>query len=412
MRSFLPAAPLRALARFAGAAAVAVSLSACSFITGVPNVSRVELQVPVTTIAPGQQVQASGVPLGSGGNVITHQRRQVSFSSSDEAVAIVSPSGLITGIAPGRATVRATSDGKSASTEITVRPIPVRQVLVTNRSPIVRLAPSVTVLLSAAVIDTNNQLLGNRPPTWRSLDPTVATVSAAGAVVPRALGTARVIASVDTGLAPRTGVVADTVTLRVTPVPIVSIRVNPRTPTLYTGQTQQFTATVVDSLQQVVTDRKVTWTTSDRGSNLAIDSTGRATGVAPAPNGTTVTATVETVEGFPNTPTLSDAVLVPVLAPAASARAIGSGGGVVNSIALRTGASQQLTFQALDAAGNVLAGRQFSVTSDTPAVATASAGGLVTAGTTAGAATIIVQPLDANGNPQGTPATVTVSVSN
>jgi uncharacterized protein YjdB len=292
-----------------------------------------------------------------------------------------------------------------------VRPIPVRQVLIAPRSPIVRLAPSITVLLGAAVIDTNNQQLGNRPPSWRSLDPAVATVTAAGAISPRALGTARIIASVDTGLAPAVGVVADTVTLRVTPVPVISVRVTPTTPTVYAGQTLQFTATVTDSLQQTVTDRRVVWTTSDRGTNLAVDSlTGLATAVAPSGFATTITASVETVPGFPNLDFQRGATTVSVLAPAAAARVV-SGGGVTNSIILRTGASQQVTFQAVDAVGNVLGGRQFRVASDTPAVATATAGGLVTAGTTAGAATITVQALDAAGTPQGTPTTFTVNVS-
>jgi hypothetical protein len=412
MRSFLPASPARALARLAGAAVVAVALSACSFITGVPNVSRVELQVPVTTIAPGQAVQASGVPIGGGGSVITHNRRQVSYQSSNDSVATVSPGGVITGVSPGRATIRASSDGKSASVEITVRPIPVRQVIITTRSPIVRLAPSITVVLSAAVIDTNNQQLGNRPPTWRSLSPAVATITAAGAISPKALGEARVIASVDTGLAPRTGVVADTVTVRVTPVPIISVRVTPSTPTVYSGQTLQFTATVTDSLQQSVTDRRVVWSTTDRGTNLAIDSlTGLATAVSPSSFGTSVTASVETVPGFPNLDFQRGSTSVSVLAPAARARVVNNAGATVGSITLAAGASQQLTFQALDAVNNVLGGRQFRVTSDTPAVVTATAGGLVTAGTTAGAATITVQALDAAGTPQGTATTFTVTVS-
>jgi uncharacterized protein YjdB len=412
MRSFLPATPLRALARLAGAAAVAVALSACSFITGVPDVARVELQVPITVIAPGQAVQASGVPVGNGGSVITHSRRQVSYSSSDDAVATVSPAGLITGVAPGRATIRASSDGKSASVEMTVRPVPVRQVLIRPRSPIVRLAPSVTVLLEAAVVDTNNQLLANRPPTWTSLDQNVATISAAGAITPRALGAARIVASVDTGLAPLVGKVADTVTVRVTPVPIISVRVTPTAPTLYTGQTQQFTATVVDSLQQVVTDRRVVWSTTDRGSVLAVDSlTGLATAVAPSAVGTTITASVETVPGFPALDFQRGSTTVSVLAPAANARVVNASGIVVTGTTLRVGASQQVTLQALDVVGTSLAGRQYRVTSDTPAVATVSATGLITAGSTPGSATITVQALDANGTPQGTAATFVVTVT-
>jgi hypothetical protein len=161
----------------------------------------------------------------------------------------------------------------------------------------------------------------------------------------------------------------------------------------------------------VVTDRRVVWSTGDRGLNLAVDSlTGLATAVAPAGFNTSLRATVETVQGFPNTDFRIDEISVSVLAPAASAR-IQSGGATVSAIALRTGASQQLSFQALDAVNNVLSGRQFAVTSDTPGVATATAAGLVTAGGTPGSATITVQPLDVTGTAQGRPTTLTVTVT-
>ena len=412
MRSFLPVAPRRALARLAGVAVIAVALPACSFITGVPNVSRVELQVPVTTLAPGEAVQATGVPIGRGGSVITHTRRQVSYRSEDEQVATVSPAGVIRGVTPGRTRIVATSDGKSDAIEITVRPVPVRQVIIGTRTPIVRLAPSITVVLPVAVIDTNNQALPSRPPTWRSLDPAVATISAVGAVSPRAIGTARIVASVENGLAPQVTTVADTVTVRVTPTPIISVRISPLTPTIYAGQTLAFTATVTDSLQQTVTDRRVVWSTTDRGTILAVDSlTGVATAVAASGTGTTIIASVETVPGFPNLDFQRGSTGVAVLAPVATARVLGPSGGAITSTSLTVGTSLQLSFQALDALGAVLAGRQFRVTSDTPGVVNATAGGLLTAGSTPGAATLTVQALDASGQPQGAAASITVTVT-
>jgi uncharacterized protein YjdB len=151
-------------------------------------------------------------------------------------------------------------------------------------------------------------------------------------------------------------------------VPIISVRVTPTSPTLYTGQTQQFTATVIDSLQQVVTDRRVVWSTTDRGTVLAVDSlTGLATAVAPSGVGTTITASVETVPGFPALDFQRGSTGVSVLAPAANARVVNASGVVVSSTTLRVGASQQVTLQALDAVGTSLAGRQYRVTSDTPA---------------------------------------------
>jgi len=407
----LPRSVWRVAARVLLLTGLTAPLAACDFLTGVPSVSRVDLTLPVTAIAPGERIQAAGLAIGRGGNAIPNSRRSVSYSSSNDSVATVgSTTGIVTGIAPGRVTISASSDGKRSSVELTVRPTPVRQVLISPRSPIIRLAPSVSVVLGAAVIDTNNQALSNRPPNWRSLDPTVATISAAGVVTPRALGTARIVASVDTGLAPNAGMVADTVTARITPTPVISLRITPSQPVIYTPNTLQFTATVTDSLQSPVTDRRVVWTSSNPAA-LSIDSlTGLATAIQPTGFGVQVSARVERVPGFPALGDETAAVVAQVLAPAASARVTGAGGAVVSTVTLARGATTNLAYTALDRNGSALGGRNFLVTSSNPAIVTADNVGLVTAQNAAGTATLTVQALDNAGNAQGTPATVTVTV--
>jgi uncharacterized protein YjdB len=424
MRFLLPTperrrAALRAVSRAAtralGGAAVAVALSACSFITGVPDVSRVDFDVPVKVIAPGQSVQATALPIGGGGSAIDHPRRRVGFSSSNDSIATVAANGVITGVAPGRATITASVDGKSSRIEITVRPVPVKQVLIAPRAPVVRLVPGVASILGAAVLDTLGAPLANRPPTWVSLDPGVATINSIGAVTPVALGTARVTAAVDTGLAPALGRVVDTVTLRVTPTPIVRVRITPTNPVVYSGQKLTLTATVTDSLLTTVT-RRVVWSASDRGTVIALDSlTGEATAVASSAVSTNVTATVETVQGFPGTDTRTDVTLLTVLPPAASVR-VSNGAGAVSALALRSGAVSALTLSAVDALGNVLSGRIFRLTSSNPAVASVSdapvpSSTTITAGATAGTATITVQTLNVREEPQGTSTTFTVTVT-
>lgn len=409
MRFLLPTpARRRGLARAVASAVAVVALSACSFITGVPDVNHVDLSAPVTVIAPGQSVQATGLAIGNGGNVITHARRQVSYSSNNDSVATVNGNGVITGVAPGYATITASAGGKSNKLDITVRPVPVRQVVIRQRTPIVRLAPSVTYVMDAAVIDTNNQPLGNRPPAWKSLDANIAAISTAGIVTPRALGTTRIVASVDTGIAPKSGVVTDTVTLTVTPTPVIDIKITPTNPTLYTGQKLSFTATVTDSTLATVT-RRVVWTSSSTA--LAIDSlTGEATAVSPSGSNVTVTATVDVVPGFVNLSTRQAFASVAVLAPAASARVS------PNTLALRAGAAATVTFTAVDAVGNALTGRTFRLTSSAPGVVAVPAEAVpssytITAGATTGTATITVQTLDASGAAQGTSTTLTVTVS-
>lgn len=409
----LPRSVWRVAARVLLLTGLTGPLTACDFLTGVPSVSRVDLTLPITTIAPGERVQAIGVAIGRNGNVIPADRRAVTYASSNDSVATVGAStGIITGVAPGRVTISAEADGKRSEVQLTVRPTPVRQVLISPRAPIVRLSPSAVAVMSAAVLDTNNLPLANRPPAWSSLEPGVATISAAGVVTPRAVGSTRIVASVDTGVAPTAGKVADTITLRVTPTRIVSLRINPTQPVVYVPGTLQLTAVVTDSTQTQVTDRRVVWTSGNPAA-LGVDSlTGLATALQPSNFGVQVTARVEVVPGFPDLGELTSTVVVQVLAPAASARV--SGGGVVNNaLTLARGATTTLTYTALDANGGTLNGRTFLVTSSNPAVVTATSpavgSGQVT-GAGPGTATLTVQTLDNAGNAQGTPATVTVTV--
>ena len=67
----------------------------------------------------------------------------VGYGSSDNSIATVSSSGLVSGIAVGNATITATSGGKTGAAQVTVTPIPVGSVVVTpphQRSPSARLS--------------------------------------------------------------------------------------------------------------------------------------------------------------------------------------------------------------------------------------------------------------------------------
>src|SRR6266568_3740851 len=83
--------------------------------------------VPVTTVtvsassasvSVGSTQQLSAVVKDASGNVLTG--RTVTWTSNDAAVALVSWSGLVTGLALGSATMTATSEGKSGTATLTV----------------------------------------------------------------------------------------------------------------------------------------------------------------------------------------------------------------------------------------------------------------------------------------------------
>lgn len=84
-----------------------------------PAVATVKVSPEAPSLAPGATVQLSASARDAAGNVLTG--RGVAWSSSDAAVATVSPTGLVTAVAAGSARVRATVDGSvSGEAAVTV----------------------------------------------------------------------------------------------------------------------------------------------------------------------------------------------------------------------------------------------------------------------------------------------------
>ena len=81
-------------------------------------VSTVALSATAATLVPQQTTQLSATPKDASGNALAG--RAVTWSSSASIVASVN-AGLVTAVAPGSATITATSEGKSADAVITVQ---------------------------------------------------------------------------------------------------------------------------------------------------------------------------------------------------------------------------------------------------------------------------------------------------
>lgn len=400
---------LRPLARASAAALAALAAGGCTFITGVHPVTRVAITVAPDVISIGQTSTAFGTAY-DGSTVLTAARYAIAYSSRDPSIATVDASrGFIIGYKNGSTYIIGSSNGTSDSAMITVRPVQARQVVIGSRAPVFRVGA--TNGIGATVFDTTNTAIGGRAITWTSRTPTVLTVTNVGVVTPLAVGTSWVVASVDNG--PGVTPVLDSVLATVTPTPVRSVAITPTTPVIYMGQTLPFTATVTDSLLQTVS-RPVVWSTSDRGTILAIDSlSGLATPVTPNYS-TTITATVDFVPGYrAQLGTVSASTTATVLAPVNSVRVQNSAGSTITSISIASGSSAAVSLVALDAVGNTLSGRTFRLTSSNTGVVTVQSPATSPTQITAvasGTATITVQALDASNNPQGTAATLTVTV--
>jgi uncharacterized protein YjdB len=111
----------------------------------------------------------------------------------------------------------------------------------------------------------------NRPVTWLSDDPDIATVSETGLVTAVALGETRIAATVDD--------VTERVAVNVSPKPVATVDVEPETISIQAGQTRQLSATVKAADGQTLTGRTVQFESEDV-EVATVSSTGLVTGVS------------------------------------------------------------------------------------------------------------------------------------
>ena len=82
----------------------------------------VAVSPPAAAVQVGQTVQLYATVRDTAGNVLWNE--WVSWSSDNTAVATVSGTGLVTGVAAGQTAVRAANDGQSGRSDITVTAAP------------------------------------------------------------------------------------------------------------------------------------------------------------------------------------------------------------------------------------------------------------------------------------------------
>ncbi len=133
------------------------------------------------------------------------------------------------------------------------------------------LAVGQTLQLTATPRNAQGTTLLGRLVVWASTDLGVASVSSIGLVTGVASGTA-IISATSEG-------VAGTVTATVG-VPVSQVSVSPSSGFLAVGVTEQLAATTKDAAGNVLTDRPLSWTSSD-ASVAAVSSTGLVSGVGP-----------------------------------------------------------------------------------------------------------------------------------
>ncbi len=153
--------------------------------------ARVVLNGVPERLVVGATATLQAVASDANGNVLTG--RATSWRSSNPDVLSVSSTGNLLAFAPGSAQITVTVESVSATATIAVVPPPVARVRITAPTQLVN--EGRTLALTAVATDSSGRTLTDRPITWTSSAPSVATVSGTGLVTGLVQGDAFIAAS-------------------------------------------------------------------------------------------------------------------------------------------------------------------------------------------------------------------------
>lgn len=339
----------------------------------LPPIQTVTLSPTRDTLAVGTDRQFNATLRDAGGVVLLG--RLVSWSSSNVTVAAVTATGNVIALQPGTAIISASSEGRVGSATVVVPARLAGSVAVTPSVSTLTIGSTLT--LQTQITDNAGNVLTNRPLTFASDAPAVASVTPAGIVTALAPGNARITVTSEgkTGLA----------SVQVVPLPVATLEITPRSASLFVGDVRPFTAVTRAANGTILAERPIVWRSGSSGV-VAVSAAGIVTGVAPG-----VALVVAESEGI----SAASSVTVTVPAVASITLAPGSPSVAVNGVV-------QLVATLRDATGASLSGRSISYRSATESVAFVSSTGLVV-GVGVGSAIITVTS-------EGISATVTITV--
>lgn len=364
--------------------------SASIIVTEVP-IGSCTLSPSSSRLTVSQSLQPTLTLRDTASNALSTQGRAMAWSSSNEVVATVSGTGIITTRRAGTATITATSvENAAISCSATIQAVDPRitQVVITPFTGQLRLG--IPRVLAATLLDSTGAAVPpGRIVTWSTTTPSLVNVTQAGIVTGVALGTARIIATAEG--------VADTVAFSVTKVPVGTITTSPLQTSLLEGQTVQIRATVTDSIGTEVTDRPVEWISGDP-TRVTVSSTGLVTALAAGT--VTIAATAEGKVG--QSSVIVQQVPVDTIETA-------------STFSVAVGATSAFVIRVRDVQGNEVRNRNILVTSSAPAVAIGQQNSASTfvsvTGLATGTARLTLQAVDSNNRNQGKASVVDVTVT-
>lgn len=380
------------------------------------------LNPETATLVPQQTLPIAVTLIDATGSVLSG--RTIGWTSNAAAVASVNSTGVVTGLTAGTAGIVATSEGKSSTATITVK-----EGLFVGPSggQATGGGGNVTLIIPAGAVSSNVALTITpfaAPPDPKFVNgtayeflpggtqfsqPVTIRIRYTAGQVPAGSSASlfrlgRLVGNTWTEVA---GSSVDVATLTVSgqttsfsvygivlaAAPVASVAVSPATGSVGIGNTLQLSATLRDAANNILTDRTVSWSSSNSAIASVGGSTGLVTGVA-AGGPVTITATSEGMSGTAQV-SVTAAVNTVTVTPATNN--------------LQIAGTVQLTATLRDAANNILTDRVVTWTSGNTTVATVSTTGLVTALTSGGPINIIATSEGKTGTAQVTVATPPVA---
>jgi hypothetical protein len=316
-------------------------------------VATVLLTLNASTLTDGQTTQAVARAFDAAGVEIFG--RPVTYASADPAVAVVSNVGLIAAMGAGTTAISATIDGVTGLASLTVTGVSSAPVATVTISASPTQFPAGDSSQTTVILrDAQGNIL-SRTIAFSSNKPSVAGVNITGLVKGLKFGDALVSASSEG----KTGSLLfeiDSAASVALPVATVSVALNASTLTV--GQGTQGTATLRDSLGNVVTGPTVTWSSSN-AAVATVSQSGYVTAVSAGSASIVASASGKTGAA---SATVQSASALPV----ASVQVTLTNGSVA------TGATVSATATARDAQGGVVVGKPVAWSVANTAVATVS----------------------------------------
>jgi uncharacterized protein YjdB len=329
-----------------GTSAISVGLVPVASVTVAPASGTVDI---------GATLQLSATTSDAAGNTLTG--RVVTWSSSADAIATVSSTGLVTGMSAGVATITATSEGQSGTSSVTVNPVqppppvPVASVSVNPSTVTVTVGGSQTV--TATPLDAVGNPLTGRVITWSSANTGIAAVNSSGVITATGVGNTTVTAT--------SGGQSGVVTVNVSAPSVATVTVSPSPVSVNVNWTVSLSATPRDANGNVVSGAPVTWSSSDP-SIAVVSSSGVVTGISVG------SATITASSGAGSGSATVNVQLAPVNRVVVTP----------NNPTIDEKETVQLSATLYDARNNVLSGRVISWTSADQSRVTVDKQGLAT----------------------------------